>query len=73
MNAVSENLDKVFNGSKRGKDRTVGFTLLVYPFGATDQARCNYIANGANRQDIAVLFREMAARFEGQSGRGGQA
>ena len=73
MNAVAESLDKVFNGSAKGKDRKVGFTLLVYPFGATDQARCNFISNGANRQDIAVLFREMAARFEGQAEGGGRA
>lgn len=67
MNAVAESLDEVFNGTARGPDRKVGFTLLVYPFGATDQGLCNYIANGASRQDIAVLFREMAARFEGQA------
>ena len=73
MNAVAESLDEVFNGTAKGKARKVGFTLLVYPFGATDQARCNYIANGANRQDMAVLFREMAARFEGQAETGGRA
>lgn len=73
MNAVAESLDEVFNGSARGKDRSVGFTILVYPFGTSDQARCNYISNGASRQDIAVLFREMAARFEGQSAQGGRA
>ena len=30
-----------------------------------DGGRCNFISNGADRADLAVLFREMAARFEG--------
>lgn len=67
MNAIARTIDEAFNGPARGKGRKIGFTLLVYPFGVTDQARCNFISNGANRQDIAVLFREMAARFEGQA------
>lgn len=65
MNAVAAALDDVFNGKMRGKDRKVGFVLLVYPFG--DQTgRCNFISNGADRKDIVVLFKEMIARFEGQ-------
>ena len=58
MNAVAESLDEVFNGAARGTDRKGGFTLLVYPFGATDQGRCNYIANGASR--VATRIRSRA-------------
>ena len=65
MNKVARLLDDVFNGDKRGRDREVGFTLMVYPFGEAD-GRCNFISNGADRRDIVVLFKEMIARFEGQ-------
>lgn len=66
MQAVAETLDKVFNGDARGADRPVGFVLLVFPFGHAEGQRCNFISNGADRRDLAALFREMAARFEGQ-------
>lgn len=65
MNLIAANLDKIFNGQARGKDRKVGFVLLQFPFGSTD-GRCNFISNGADRKDIVILFREMIARFEGQ-------
>lgn len=66
MVAVMKNLDAVFNGSLRGPDRMVGLVLLVFPFNATD-GRCNYASNGADRKEIAKMFREQAARFEGES------
>jgi hypothetical protein len=66
MNAIASALDKVFNGDKRGSDRDVGFVLLVFPFGAKD-GRCNYISNGADRQDIIVMMKEQIARFQGQA------
>jgi len=66
MNAVAQALDETFNGQAKGKDRKVGFVLLVFEFGEAEAARCNYISNGADRKDIISLFREMAARFEGQ-------
>ncbi len=62
MNAVAKNLDAVFNGSLKRPDRRVGFVLLVFPFGSED-GRCNYISNGADRKDIAKMFRELAARL----------
>lgn len=65
MNGAMGALDGAFNPGLSGKDRTVGIVLLVFPFGAGD-GRCNYISNGADRKDIAVMFREQAARFEGQ-------
>lgn len=65
MNRVARGLDEVFNGEARGKDRKVGFVLLIFEFGEK-QGRCNYISNGADRRDIITLFKEQIKRFEGQ-------
>ena len=65
MNEIARALDRIFNGDKRGKDRKTGFVLLVFPFGSQD-GRCNYISNGADRRDIVVMMKEQIARFEGQ-------
>jgi len=65
MNTLAAFVDQMFNGEKRGPDRSTGFVLLVFPFGEHAAGRCNFISNGAARHDLAVLFREMAARFEG--------
>lgn len=64
MNKIAGTLDWIFNGDARGSERETGFVLLVFPFGS-EPGRCNFISNGADRADLAVLFREMAARFEG--------
>lgn len=66
MEGLARGIDKIFNGDAKGADRKTGFVLLCFPFGTADGARCNFISNGADRKDIAVLFKEMAARFEGQ-------
>jgi hypothetical protein len=63
MNSIARVLDEVLNGDKRGKDRTVGFVLLVFPYGEAD-GRCNYISNGADRKDMVKLLREQANRFD---------
>jgi hypothetical protein len=65
MNRIARALDDVFNGDARGKDRKVGFVLLVFPFNSTD-GRCNYMSNGADRKEIVVMMKEQIARFEGQ-------
>lgn len=65
MNHVARGLDEVFNGKKRGKDRKVGFVLLVFPFEG-HEGRANYISNGADRRDIVTLMKEQIKRFEGQ-------
>jgi hypothetical protein len=73
MNKLARFIDQRFNGLARGDKRKVGFVLLVFPFGSAD-GRCNFISNGADRADIASLFREMAARFEGMpESKGGRA
>lgn len=77
MNRLAFGIDKAFNGDAAGPrargqkdERGVGFVLLVFPMGELDtrggQSRCNFISNGAERQDIVALFKEMIARFEGQ-------
>jgi hypothetical protein len=62
MNCIAHVLDEAFNGEAKGKDRSTGFVLLVFPFG--DEGRCNYISNGADRKDIVTLFKEQIKRFE---------
>jgi hypothetical protein len=72
MNDLAHMLDELFNGEARGAERQTGFILMVFPFGSND-GRCNYISNGADRKDVCVLLREQLARFEGMpeaSGRG---
>jgi hypothetical protein len=65
MEDLARDLDRVFNGELRGDDRTTGFVLMVFPFRDTE-GRCNYISNGADRNDIVALMKEMIQRFEGQ-------
>jgi hypothetical protein len=72
MNAVARALDEMFNGDARGKERETGFVLLVFPFGEKE-GRCNYISNGADRQDIITLMKEQIRRFEGQAEQKGHA
>ena len=72
MRAVAQALDEVFNGDKKHPHKETGFVLLVFAYGEK-KGRANFISNGADRRDIATLFKEMIARFEGfpeQKGRG---
>lgn len=66
MENVARTIDKIFNGDVRGAARKAGFVLLVFPFGE-NEGRCNYISNGANREDIVMLFKEQIKRFEGHA------
>lgn len=65
MKSVARALDETFNGEKRGAERQVGFVLLVFNYGEKE-GRCNYISNGADRDDIVTLFKEQIKRFEGR-------
>jgi hypothetical protein len=65
MNGVAQALDETFNGKTKGKERKVGFILLVFPFGE-EGGRCNYISNGADRKDVVTMLKEQIKRFEGQ-------
>lgn len=64
MILMAELLDSHLNGDMKGKERTTGFILLVFPFGSAG-GRCNYISNGANREDVVCLLKEQIASFEG--------
>ena len=75
MNTIIGVLDEGFNGPLKGKDRTTGFVLMVFPFNgpSSGDGRCNYISNGADRKDVVTLMKEMIARFEGQPEQKGSA
>lgn len=60
MNRIARLLDQAFNGDG---ERDTGFVLLVFPYGSKD-GRCNYISNGADRDDIVKLFTEQIKRFQ---------
>jgi hypothetical protein len=66
MVAIVQALDETFNEGAKGNDRKTGFVLMVFPFGDDFDGRCNYMSNGAAREDIITLMKEMIARFEGQ-------
>jgi hypothetical protein len=71
MNEIARNLDRAFNGNAKGTDRKIGFIMMVFDMngepGLVTDSRCNFISNGANRQDVVALMKEMIARFEGQA------
>lgn len=61
---IMRGLDEIFNQGLSGDEKNVGIVMLLFPYGAND-GRCNYISNGARREDIVTLFKEQIARFEG--------
>jgi hypothetical protein len=66
MNAIAEGLDTILNGKNAltGKiERKTGFVVLLFPYNDRT-GRCNYISNGANREDIVKMFKEQIKRFE---------
>jgi hypothetical protein len=65
MAAMAGALDEMFNGKAKGNDRKTGFVLMVFPFG-DHSGRCNYVSNGADRNDVVTLMKEMIQRFVGQ-------
>lgn len=68
MNSIAFALDQILNGKRVMEDKSLrknGFVLLIFPFG-DDTGRCNYISNGANRDDIVKMFKEQIERFEEQ-------
>ena len=66
MQGVAEAIDVTFNGQVAAPNKQIGFVLLLFPYGEPQASRLNYISNGPNRADIAMMFREMAAKFDGQ-------
>ena len=66
MQVVMSTLDGLMNGDKRREDRDIGIVVLMFPYGSGER-NCNFISNGARRDDLAIMFRELAARLEGQA------
>lgn len=66
LNIIAEALDKAFNGTLHGEDRVTGFVLLTFPIGA-ENTRCNYVSNGVDRKEMVAMFKELAARLDGQA------
>jgi hypothetical protein len=75
MRRVVSALDKAFNGDAKGPDRKTGFILMVFPYGVdkSTDARCNYMSNGADRNDVIALMKEQIKRFEGSPDQKGHA
>lgn len=65
LRVVASLLDIEFNGDAKGPGRTVGFTLLVYPFNENEnmESVTNYISN-SKRTDVINLMRKLADRLE---------
>jgi hypothetical protein len=57
MTDMARFINEYFNGDAKGDARETGFVLLVFPFG-NKEGCCNYISNGAEREDIKTLFRK---------------
>ena len=72
MERMAITLDELLNGEATGKDRKMGFLLMVFPYN-DHQGRVNYMSNGANREDVIILMKEQIARFEGRMGPEGRA
>ena len=73
MIGVMGALDELFNGEHampRTKGipdkRKWGIVVLVFPFGEEPSGRCNFMSNGADRDDLIALFKEMIGKFEAQ-------
>ena len=58
---IARVVDELLNPGLSGKDRTLGFTILVYPFGTLGES--HYVSNGADKTAMAALFREAAQRL----------
>ena len=65
MYLLAKMLDYEFNGTLTGDARKTGFIIMVFPFGNED-GRCNYISNGADRNDVIKLMEEQIKKFKGQ-------
>lgn len=66
MRAIALALDDVLNPGLKGKDRKVGFMLLMFDFGTTPTSdRINYISN-SDRIDAINSMKEFIARAEGR-------
>ena len=62
MRAIAQTLDEVFNGDKKGREREVGFCLMVFPLNKF-VGRANYVSN-ADRDGVIELLKAQLKKFE---------
>lgn len=65
MTSIMEAVDEIFNGQVG--QRETGIVILTFAYGDVPDKRCNYISNGADRKEIAVMLKEMISRWEGMA------
>ena len=68
LNSIAYALDEILNGKGVVQNKSMrknGFVLLTFPY-EDDSGRCNYISNGARREDIMRMFRMQIETFEQQ-------
>jgi hypothetical protein len=68
LNSIAYALDEILNGKGVVQNKSMrknGFVLLTFPYG-DDSGRCNYISNGAAREDIVRMFKTQIGIFEKQ-------
>jgi hypothetical protein len=75
MAFLAQQIDHLFNGDLRGQDRTTGFLLMVFPFGAGER-RARFVSNAANADTIpmlkeAIALLEMEASHEPENHQSG--
>jgi len=64
MNNLALALDQILNGQAIG-GRQSGFVLLLFPYD-DKSGNCNYVSNGANREDIVRMFKAQVKLLEEQ-------
>jgi hypothetical protein len=72
LESLAIGIDKILNGNDVEHDKSLrknGFVLLIFPYDRED-ARCNYISNGAQRADIIQMFKDQIKHFEEQGNEG---
>lgn len=62
---VMRTLDTYLNPGLKAPNKKIGIVMLTFHYGEVDGSRTNYISNGASREDMTKLLRELADRFEG--------
>jgi hypothetical protein len=63
MKAVLSAVDEFINPDK--KNKRIGITLLMFPFGNEDSGRINYMST-AERKDMILSMKLLIAKWEGR-------
>ncbi|ELT47057.1 hypothetical protein [Brucella intermedia] len=75
INALAATIDEFINGAKKPGEPYEpkhGFAILIFDFDKPEKGRMNWISN-AQREDMIVALKEMAAQLEGRIAPGGKA